>query len=81
MNKVNWYEGGTAPLTHDERFAAEFEDYATAILARLAKGHVQYGDKSYERSINELAGEIQQELLDVAGWAFIMYRKLERLKL
>lgn len=56
-----------------------FEDFAARIRGRLEVGKREYGDSSFRRPMVELVGEIQEELLDVAGWAFILYSRLERL--
>jgi len=41
-------------------------------LARLEKGAQEYGDESFYRSSDELAREIEEELLDVANWSSIL---------
>jgi len=47
---------------------------------RLEAGARSYGDASFRREPAELAGEIEQELLDVCGWAFVLWRRLGRLR-
>ncbi len=47
---------------------------------RLDRGHVEYGDDSFELSSYRLADEIEEELLDIIGWAFIFWTKLQELK-
>jgi hypothetical protein len=56
-----------------------FSIFTKAIHARLENGRPIYGDSSFERQPQELLEEIRQELLDVAGWAFIMYERLNEL--
>jgi len=46
---------------------------------RLEAGAQSYGDASFRRKPAELASEIEQELLDVCGWAFILWCRLRRL--
>ena len=41
-------------------------------LERLEKGAQEYGDKSFYKPSNELAKEIDEELLDVANWSSIL---------
>jgi hypothetical protein len=60
----------TDPLARWPAFAAE-------LRARLEAGRVAYGDKSFRRSPEELLGELQQEALDLAGWGFILFARLE----
>jgi hypothetical protein len=47
---------------------------------RLEAGARSYGDASFRREPAELAGEIEQELLDVCGWAFVLWCRLGRLR-
>jgi hypothetical protein len=54
--------------------------FATALCEKLARGAREYGDGSFERSPSELLGEIQEELLDVCGWAFVMLVRLKALE-
>ena len=57
---------------------ADFDDFVRAVDARLAKGAQQYGDSSFSRPEDEIIRELQEELEDVAGWAFIMWLRLRR---
>ncbi len=47
---------------------------------RLAKGHRSYGSASFARTPYELLEEMEQELLDVAGWGYITYAKVQEMK-
>ena len=47
---------------------------------RLRVGALQYGDTSFRRPLNEVIGEVEQELLDVAGWGLIAWTRLRRLR-
>jgi hypothetical protein len=47
---------------------------------RLGEGQREYGDASFNAPTDDLFLEIQEELLDVANWSFILYRKIELLK-
>ncbi len=58
----------------------DYPEYSQQLLDRLKAGAKQYGDVSYERAAGDLVEEIQQELLDVSGWAFILWTRLEELK-
>lgn len=50
------------------------------IHARLEVGRRAYGDASFERPADELLDEIEAELLDVCGWSFVLYERIERLR-
>jgi len=54
------------------RFIAQLEE-------RLEDGRVQYGDSSFLREPAELCGELEQEALDIAGWAFILFCRIHAL--
>lgn len=55
------------------RFRAELE-------AKLEHGAREYGPGSYERSAAELLGELKSEALDLAGWGFILWAKIDRME-
>jgi hypothetical protein len=57
----------------------ELVEFWLRLRERLEAGARSYGDGSYRREPAELAGEIEQELLDVCGWAFILWCRLRRL--
>ena len=57
----------------------ELAQFWLRLRERLEAGARSYGDGSYRRELAELAGEIEQELLDVCGWAFILWCRLRRL--
>ena len=58
-------------------------DFLDQVAARLAKGAEEYGNESFEKPGTE--AEILEELIDVAGWAYVawvkMRRRLENLEL
>lgn len=57
-----------------------FPSFVDAVRARLEAGRAAYGDRSFERPTSELVGELQQEALDLAGWGFVLWARLEALK-
>lgn len=63
-------------LTLEWSRSAEWQEFAAAVESRLAQGARDYGDKSFSREPAELIEEIRQELRDVAGWAFVLDRRL-----
>ena len=58
--------------------SAHFEDYFVAVRARLRQGEREYGGRSFSADPRVLLEEIRDELRDVAGWAFILDCRLER---
>jgi len=55
-------------------------DFMETIRKRLEAGKREYGDSSFTRPASELAGEIEEELLDVAGWAFFLWLRIQRIR-
>jgi hypothetical protein len=54
--------------------------FTEAVLSRLDTGAREYGDESFGRDPVELAGEIEQELMDVTGWSFVLFCRMKRLE-
>ena len=57
------------------KYKIHFDKFIQHLDQRLKKGYHEYGDKSFDRSSNSLLNEIQEELVDVAGWAEILYSR------
>ena len=57
-----------------------YEKYFKELRNRLVVGAQCYGDKSFTKTNQRLIQEIQEEILDIAGWSYILWEKLERLK-
>lgn len=54
--------------------------FLAALNTKLDQGAKDYGERSFERSERELLEELQAEALDLAGWGYILWEKLERTK-
>ena len=63
-----------------DKAIAQFDAYMAAVRARLNEGRRSYGDSSFEIPLPQLVQEIQQELLDVTGWAFVLYSRVAELE-
>lgn len=50
------------------------------MTARAHQGKIEYGDKSFSRDPIELCREVQQECIDNANWAWILWVRLENIK-
>jgi len=57
----------------------ELVEFWLRLRERLEAGARSYGAASFGREPAELAREIEQELLDVCGWAFLLWCRLRRL--
>lgn len=55
-------------------------EFAEIIRKRLELGQQAYGDRSFSRDPAELVAEVQQELLDVCGWAYVLWIRLEAVR-
>jgi hypothetical protein len=60
--------------------ADAFPIFAAAVGKRLEQGARTYGNASFHWDPAELTGEIEQELLDVCAWAFILWCRLRALR-
>ncbi len=57
-----------------------FDGFIRAVRSRLEAGRAAYGDASFARPPAELLGELQQEALDLAGWGFVLWCRIEAMK-
>lgn len=57
-----------------------FDEFSKILKLRLKKGYETYGDGSFDRSELELIREIEEELLDVVGWAYILWSRTQSVK-
>jgi len=59
---------------------ASWPAFARAVEARLRQGESEYGDTSFGRPPEELAGEVAEELLDVCAWSYILWCRVRALE-
>jgi hypothetical protein len=55
---------------------SKWPEFSSAVEARLRQGRIDYGDSSFHRELPELLDELKQECLDLAGWGYLIYRRL-----
>jgi len=67
-------------LQQKEDLFNTWPDFMSAIRNRMKAGLREYGDSSFTRPPTELAGEIEEELLDVCGWAFFLWLRVRAMK-
>lgn len=56
----------------------EREEFWRLVNERLDAGSRTYADRSFDRSPADLVGEIEQEILDICGWAFVLWCRIRR---
>ena len=54
--------------------------YEALVRYRLLTGCTTYGDQSFKRPPSELLSEIAEELMDVTGWAFILWCRIQTIQ-
>jgi hypothetical protein len=54
--------------------------FASCVAKRLEAGRREYGDRSFSRDPLALVAELQEEALDLAGWGFILWCRLQRMR-
>lgn len=54
--------------------------YFLLLQAKLEQGAREHGERSFELSGAKLIDELQAECLDIAGWGWILWDRLERLR-
>ena len=57
-----------------------FLKFADKVLHRLQEGQREYGSKSFSMEPNVLLTEIEEELLDVCGWAYILQVRMDKVR-
>ncbi len=55
-------------------------EFFAALRERLKAGAVTYGDKSFARESAALLVELEQEALDLAGWGYVLWRRVRSLR-
>lgn len=56
-------------------------DFQAKMASRMRVGQREYGDRSFELPPLRLIDEIQQELIDVANWSFVLWQRLEQMRI
>lgn len=59
---------------------AAWGEFTAAAASRLEAGRKDYGDRSFSLPPAELAREVEEELLDVAAWSFILWARIRALR-
>jgi hypothetical protein len=81
LSKITLRQSATAtPATTATGLRPGWPEFVAALESRLDAGERAYGDSSFKRPPGELTAEIEEELLDVAGWGFILWSRLHRMR-
>ncbi len=72
--------GTTAHPVSDVAIRDAWPAFTSVVRDRLEVGAHAYGDSSFDMPAGKLALEIEQEMLDVMGWGFILWCRMQTLK-
>jgi hypothetical protein len=67
------------PIT-DAALQGDWWDFTAAVRSRIEGAAPEYGDDSFYLPSGRLAREIELELLDIPGWSFILWKRVQALK-
>lgn len=56
------------------------DKFFSHVRTRLLAGRRAYGDRSFSADPKMLIDELQQEVLDLAGWGYVLFRRLEAMR-
>ena len=59
---------------------ASWPSFVAEASSRLEAGRAAYGDRSFSLPPAELAREVEEELLDVAAWSFILWTRIRAIR-
>ena len=77
----HWHEAHLTYVTPGtSRWTQEWNKFTETLTKRLEAGEREYGDASFDSSAISNIDEIEEELLDVCGWAYIMWTKLQTMR-
>lgn len=57
-----------------------YEDFLAELEDKLLRGQADYGDASFDKPAQEILDELQAEALDLAGWGYVLWEKIERVR-
>lgn len=64
----------------DAAISLLFPEYCSKIASRLRAGADTYGDESFGKGYLQLLEEIESEILDISGWSFVLWVRLQDIK-
>ena len=57
-----------------------FPEFAEQVRAKLARGQVIFEDRNFSKNPVDLMHEVQEELVDVMGWSFLVWSRLQAMR-
>lgn len=69
----------THPISN-RAIGEDFPIFINMLVDRLRAGADQYGDASFSKDPKQLLDEIQQELLDISGWSFVLFCRIREMR-
>jgi hypothetical protein len=72
--------GGIVKLKTYDRPEDGFQEYINECWVRLQDGAKEYANHSFNLDPKLLIGEIEEELMDVCNWSFILFMRLQAMK-
>ena len=64
----------------DPMWRTYWPEFERIMKKRLDTGYREYGDGSFSKDPKELLEEVAQETLDIVGWGFILWTRLQVMK-
>jgi len=64
----------------DAEYLKRWRRLSLRVEQRLEAGESEYGGRSYGRPPGDLVSEIEEELLDIIGWAAILHERIQGLR-
>ena len=58
-------------------FNPEFNDFMARIQQRIETAEQTYGDRSLHDTTIHLLSELEEEVLDIAGWGFFLWKRMQ----
>lgn len=70
-------------MSEGPRWRREWPEFEELMRKRLQAGYENYGDWSFDRPLVDKDGlfaMVEEELLDIMGWGFIAWTRLQRMR-
>lgn len=70
-------------MSEGPRWVREWPEFEQVLKGRLQDGYERYGDWSFDRPLESKEGllsMVEEEVLDIIGWSFIVWTRLKALR-
>ena len=58
----------------------EFRSFLAQLELKVQRGADEYGDASFQLPLATVISEWEAEALDIAGWGFVLWVRMQRLR-